>query len=107
MQLHLTVPLCVRTISGHPLELLPVVMTTRPSTERETNPAQWMHFLDIPGEAFPLSEGEAAKVESYMRSNGTDAISEDGIKAFALAEGRLVPCNCELEESALSPSGLY
>ena len=107
MQLHLTVPLCVRTISGHTLELLPVVMAACPSAERETNPALWTQFLDAEGESYPLVEGEAGKVANYMRSGGTDAISEDGITAFTLVGGHLVPCNCELEGSALSPSGLY
>lgn len=82
-------------------------MAACPSAERETNPALWTQFLDAEGDSYPLVEGEAGKVANYMRSGGTDAISEDGITAFTLVDGQLVPCNCELEESALSPSGQY
>lgn len=89
MQILLTVPLKVQTAARKTIELLPVIMgNARPSED----PGLFVRFLKKDGVRIPISPNEVLSVQRYMISNRTEALSEDGVRAFTIAGNALVEC---------------
>lgn len=88
MQIILTVPLIVETALQGQLELLPVHMTSRPSTD----PAKWSAFVKPQGQCIPLAPKEVERCKAYMRSHETEALSEDASTAFTIDGNALLEC---------------
>lgn len=90
MHLSLTTPLTIRHIvSRKPYVLLPVAMAhATPST----NPTLWRKFVKLGGRVLPISLEDTQRVREYMRSHGTEALSEDGVCAFTLNGDFLAEC---------------
>lgn len=90
MHLSLTTPLTIRHIvSRKPYVLLPVAMAhATPST----NPTLWRKFVKLGGRVLPISLEDTQRVREYMRSHGTEALSEDGVCAFTLNGVFLAEC---------------
>lgn len=81
-------------------EFSPVVMGgVRPSGNADL----WAKFVSASSmpKAIDLTQDQFNAVRFYMEQNGTQAISEDGIKAFTVAHGRLVQCD---PDSVYDPS---
>ena len=101
MQILLTVPLCIETALQGTLELMPVRMTSHPSTKQAT----WLEFLKPQGQRIPLAPKQIERCQVYMRSNNTEALSEDGSNAYTIEGNALVEClpdmvdvACQLED---------
>ncbi|WP_234265114.1 hypothetical protein [Hydrogenophaga sp. NFH-34] len=91
MQLLLTKSLNITSKNGVALELFPVHMENGfPSRD----PGLWLDFLYPPSKenTHELSAIECEKAQDYMRKHQTEALSEDGEKAFTIAGDRLVRC---------------
>lgn len=95
MELLLTSSLNIRTKSGALLELMPVVMTTMPSS----NPATFVNFLKTGGSRIEIDEAVADKIQRYMTKHRTEALSTDGLIAFTIAGTALVECNPDIANS--------
>ena len=94
MQIVLTVPLFVETALQGKLELMPVLMKSRPST----NQTKWTEFLKPEGQRIPLAPRQVERCQVYMRNYETEALSEDGSTAFTIEGNALVECLPEAVE---------
>lgn len=88
MQIILTFPLFVQTALHGKLELMPVLMKSRPST----NQTKWIEFLKPEGQRIPLAPQQVERCQNHMRIYNTDAMSEDGSTAFTIEGNALVEC---------------
>lgn len=89
MQIHLTVPLIVRTTSRKKLELMPVVMGDKLPSQ---SGAVFAQFIKPLGDRLSLDKTEVEKVQAYMLKYGTEALSEDGSVAYTIHGDGLVEC---------------
>lgn len=101
MQTIATSPLAVETAFHGPIELLPVYMDIQRPSEI---PAKFLQFLKPGGRRIPVSPRQADRIQRYMGSNSTEALTEDGLTAFTIAGDALVECLPEVCMSTDTPA---
>ncbi len=93
MKLILTSPLRIKTLAGQTLELLPVPMANGfPSGTVAPWSNLWCEFLKLGGRRLQCDGADINRVQDYMRTHGTEALSEDGESAYTVAGNALVEC---------------
>lgn len=91
MHLSLTAPLTVcHIVSRKHYELLPVPMGhSKPSSD----PLLWRKFVKLGGRVLPVSPEDTQRLRAYMAKHGTEALSEDGVRAYTLNGEFLAECD--------------
>lgn len=92
MNLVLTTPLRISTALGTVLELLPVAMAIGLPSQYRQDPSLFVRFLKRNGQRVPIAPRELDRVQAYMARHATEALSEDGERAFTVHGNALVEC---------------
>jgi len=92
MNLVLTEPLRISTALGTVLKLLPVAMAIGLPSQHRQDPSLFVRFLKRNGQRVPISPRELDRVQAYMARHATEALSEDGKRAFTDEGNALVEC---------------